>query len=430
MIVRDLIIFTFLFAFSVQLSASDLVFTNRVATALHPLTVHTDSSFSKATQQLIREGELLTVIGETVREHEDDAQNQTFKWYQIRQSDGQIGWVFGDGLAVILADDQVEPMLKSYHKSRHQFSSGFEKGVIWVAAIEGRDNFHKQAYLNPIYKEQYLVITNDRGRSVHINYAGLSTQGENTIGDFTIQDITGDNIAEIILTRIGKSTGSLRENRTLEVFSFQAGTLHSVLDEYLNLNYSDGLPAPSLYKQVEIDKGSIRISYVDYLPCKDYQLAYQYDPKGETKERCMEYVTYTYLWSERDKTYQLFYEPTHTYPRAGVKQTGHFLRKAPNTNAAKVAAVKKTDLLRVVKHYEEYLREENVKMVRNYLYVQLPSGQYGYLPAEAVGFIHTEHATILNTYYANPPLSKTDWRSDEPFLKVQIPRQDAVSSGK
>ncbi|MEM1320662.1 MAG: hypothetical protein AAGG75_10430 [Bacteroidota bacterium] len=400
-----------------------------MATAISKLTLYSDSTFTQPTSHYYEEGQLFEVIGESQLEHEDDAQNQKFKWYEVRAADGHSGWVFGDGLAVSMTAEQVAPILQEFHKKKYSFNNGFESATLWVAAVEGRDNFHAQDYMNPLYREEYIVITNDRGRSVHIRSGGLSTQGEFQLLSFVLHDISGDHVPEIILETNSIAQDNPVQNRNLGIYSFQAGTLEQVLEERLTLNYDIDIPSPCLYKFVEIEQQAVRIEYVDYVDCKTaYSLDYSYNMLSKTKERCMEYVTYTYIWDDRVNSFRLLYDQTRTAPIAGVKQFGLAVQETPKLSSQRGSIVQLEEPVEVIKHFEKYVLERGQKKLQHYFYVRLPSGEQGYLPAAFVGFVDMEHAELLNQYYEQPPLTKSEWSSQESFLKIPLSQLDSATT--
>ncbi|MEL6922677.1 MAG: hypothetical protein AAFO94_01435, partial [Bacteroidota bacterium] len=208
--------------------ATDVIYNARTATALNRVSLFSDSTFTAHTNTTFEEGVLFEVIDESYNEHEDDSQNQKFKWFKIRTMDGREGWLYGDGIAVVLHDDLVDDHLRPFHKRKVQFNNGFENAVIWLAAIEGRDNVHESDFMNPLYNEYYLVITNQRNQSVHINYAGMSAMGRNELSEFQLQDITGDQVPELMLMQSSYPVESETEDRQLIIYSMQAGTLTKV----------------------------------------------------------------------------------------------------------------------------------------------------------------------------------------------------------
>jgi len=408
--------------------ASDDLFDRRTGTAIGQISLYSDSSFLKPANINFEEGQLFEVIGESQLEHEDNAQNQKFKWYQVQTTEGQKGWVFGDGIAVIVPDAQVEDLLKPFHKKKRRFNNGFEVSRIWVAAVEGRDNFHSQDFMNPIYSEQYIVITNDRNRSVHIKYGGVSAMGETKLRRFELHDISGDHIPELVLLSSSTTQNNPVENRNFSIHSFQAGTLEKVLEERMTLTYSNDEPSPALFKHIEIEGQSIRVEYVDYVNCSEYTLSHDFDVKSSKKERCLEYITYTYIWDERVNSFRLLYEKSHSPPIAGVRNIGLALQKAPKLSAARGSVVAINQPIEIIKHYEKFILERGVKKIESYFYVHLGAGEYGYLPAKFVGLVDIKHANLLNQYYSNTPLAKSEWTSPDDFFEIITQPVDSVTT--
>ena len=382
--------------FAIQANATDIIFNSRSASALNKVILYPDSSFLQHSNVSFNEGSLFELLGESQLEHPDDAQNQKFKWYKVKATDGQEGWIFGDGLAVISADHLIDSRLKKYHKKRYSFDNGFEKAITWIASISGRDNFHENDMLNPPYNEFYLVITNERGKSVHINFAGLSAMGKNELHDLKMTDVTGDNVAELILQRNSYPMSSDLENRLLEVYSFQAGTLTKVFEERMTLNYEDDMPSPALSKHIEIADKSIRVEYIDYMPCKSYRLKYPTDLRSRTKERCIEYVTYTYIWDDKLNHYRPLYEESRTTPIAFIKRDGLSLKSKPALSGKYVSFLSTANPLQVIKHYEKIVVQQGKKKIENYLYVRDEEGTQGYILAKDVRFVGTEHLSLIH----------------------------------
>ncbi len=263
-----------------------------------------------------------------------------------------------------------------------------------------------------------MVITNEKGKSVQINFAGESANGKSSLHHFQINDLTGDNVPEFIFQKSNHATGSEMENRDLLIYSFQAGTLLKVFEERLALHYDHKMPSPGLFKFVEIEGSGIRVEYVDYLPCDEYKQGYDTDTQRRGSERCMEYVTYSYQWDSRTNSYYQIYGESRTPVKASMRFNGIYLKTAPSMNGSNVRIVQRTELFNVIKHYEEFIMHKGKKIMDNYLYVSLPSGEKGYLSANKVVFSSMDHADILLEYYYDAPLHKTDWKFDTPFVKV------------
>jgi len=398
--------------------ASDLVFKSRVATALNTVTLYADSSYFEHSDIRFSEGELFEVLGETTLLHLDDAQNQKFKWYKLRSRSGQEGWIFGDGLAVMMKDEKIDSKLQSFHKKKISLNNGFEKSVTWMAAIQGRDNLHDNDLLNTTYHEYYVVVTNEHGKSVHMNYESQSAMGREVLNLFQIKDVTNDGVADFLMETKSYSSSSDLENRTLEIFSLQSGNLKKVLDERMTLTYDDDLFSPSMFKSVEVSATSIRVEFVDYLACQKFSLPYEFDKNSETQERCIEFVTYTYAWDNRKKKFVQFYRENRNALKGIVSQSKIFLKSEPSFLSEKIEKLAPNDPFVIIKHYEKVFMQNGKKKISPYLYVQSTKGNRGYIRGKVVHFLNTEHAEVLHDFYQKPPLSKTELSTDKIFLKI------------
>lgn len=382
------------------------------ATALNHITLYQDSTFVTEIGDY-PEGSLFKILAESHYQHPDADQKQKFKWFRLEARDGKIGWGFGDGLAVFVPEADLVPALKPYCRKRLDLGSGFDGALTWVAAIHGRDNFHAEDYLNPLYSECYLVITSTRGKSVQVKCSGESVRGETRLGQLLTQDITGDGKPEIILERRTTAVGSQMEEAELEVFSMKAGTLASVFLEHLSLSYETHIPSPAISKFVEISTKTIRVSYLDYVTLEKYAQNYPKGPAHPRKERCMEYVTATYSWNSRNKNFQNLYGETRLAPQARLWEGAAALTESPHAQGPPLAYVQAGQRLEIIKHHEEYVVRGGQKKVEHWFFVQNQRGQQGYLPAKAVKLTNMEPAEVLNRYYLHPPLSKSEWSVPE-----------------
>jgi len=403
----------------------------RPATALNKVILYQDSSFFDHSSVVYEEGALFSVLGESRFEHEDAAQNQKFKWYYVRTPDQKKGWIFGDGIAVIQPEDEIEGILNNYHLKEIQYDNNNEKLTAWIATIEGRDNLYEEDHLNPLYKEQYLVLTSPLKKSIHIQLSGVSAMGSNKLKQLRFTDINGDDISEVILVRNSTDNNNPLESRTIGIYSFQAGTIVKVFEERMTLNYKDNQPSPALFKIVDIGDHTIRIAYVDYMACKDYSLALSTNEVSKTQERCMEYVTYTYVWEEQAQKFQPLYEESRTYLEGLLKDAkGYALRREPSFLGEVVEQLSVNAPLTIIKHYEKIIKRKDKKVVIPYLYVKTAKDNYGYLHADKVQFIKSEHASLLHQFYQDPPLLKEDWTSNNSFLFFKKDLDQVVTGSK
>lgn len=390
------------------------------ATALNTVTLYSDSTFVEETGYSYKEGAYFKVLAESYFEHPDADQKQKFKWYQVETNNQKTGWVFGDGLAVFVPFQNLEPTLKPYHRKKMTLGNGFDDAISWIAAIQGRDNFHAQDYMNPLYSEYYLVITNNRGNSVLMKCSGESARGETFVQKVITKDITGDGFPEFIVQRRTAGTGSSVDEREIEIFTMKAGTLSSVFLEHMTLSYEPNVPSPALYKQIEIDDQSIRIVYVDYVLPQNYSQNLSLGTIYPRKERCIEYVTAYYSWNKRTKCFKNLYGESRLAPKAVTWSSSFSIKEKPQFSSRSITNVYANEPFSIIKHYEEYVVEAGRKKVKNWFFIQTKRGKYGYIPAEKVGFIQMEHGDILNRYYLNPPISKSQWKMNgDAFLLIK-----------
>ena len=401
-------------------SAAQIILQKRAAVTVSPVRLYADSTYSKTTETTYSEGELLEVIGETRLEHFDNSQNQTFRWYKVKSMTGIIGWIFGDNLAVVTPERFVENSLKIFYKKEYHFDNGFEKSLVWVAATEGHDDkYNGKVYLNPAYKEFYLVITNDKGKCTFLNYANVSETGKKDLQSVHFQDVTDNKIDEIILETSSFPTGRNLDTRTLEIYSFKSGALAKIFEEDLTLQWSEDVPTPAFSKFVEIEGATIRTAYVDFKACEAFSLKSISEGKNvKTEERCLEYVTISQVWNKTTKSFKSLYAESHS-PLVGYPREPTAIRTTPSVSGIIQGNIKPEDRLTVVKHFENIVIEKNKKRIDTWLFVKHPTGVYGYVLANQIKFKNTEHADLLEQYYKNPPLEKKDWLSDMPFVSVK-----------
>lgn len=410
--------------------ASDLVFKSRVGTALNGVTMYPDSSYFNQPLQRFAEGTLFKIVEETALEHLDDSQNQKFKWFKVKSQTGKTGWIYGDGLAVVMPPDKISSKLKDFHKQKISLDNGFENSVLWIAFIEGRDNLHDNDFLNPTYHEYYVVLTNEHGKSAHINYESQSAMGRKEVKRFEVLDLTNDGIVEFLLQSKSYSSSSDLENRVLEIFSLQSGTLLKVLNERMTLTYDDDLISPAMFKSIEVSEQSIRVEYVDFLKCKRFSLPFDFDKKSQTQERCLEFVTYTYAWDTRKKRFVQFYKKNKSPLKGIVRRSKIFLMSETSFLSDKIEELKPNQPFIVIKHFEKIYKSNGVKKIAPYLYVQSSTGKRGYIRGKSVQFLNTEHAKILKDYYNKPPLSKTDLKTNKEFLRIEKVRTEKGTVSK
>ena len=400
-------------------TVSQIIKEKKAAVTVSPVRLYGDSSYTKNTSVIYNEGELFEIIGETKLEHPDNTQTQTFKWYKVRSLEGQTGWIYGDNLAVVMPENTINATLKPLFKTEAHFDNGFENAMLWVGSVEGHDDHNPtDRKLNPTYKEFYIIITNDKGKSSCINYSNSNESGSKTLQNIHLKDVTDNKINDIIIETSTLPTGKDLEEHYLEIYSFKAGALEKIFEERLTLLWEEDMPSPSYSKFVEIEGSEIRIAYVNYMPCDKYSLGLQTDIRSKTLERCLEYTTCSYMWDKIEKTFKPLYKESHT-PLSIAISTTTFLRKTPSITGEKIASLPPDERLIAIKHFDFIKSEKSGKKVENWLYVKHPSGIYGYILATDIVFKNIEHASILKDYYTKTPLLKQSWKCTAEFLSVK-----------
>jgi len=407
-------------------NASDVILQSKAATALNKVTLYPDSTFFVNATASFEAGEFFEVIGESYFEHEDDDQNQKFKWFKVRTMNDKTGWVFGGEVAVIVPDNDIDSAHKKFHKRKVNLDNGFDNAMMWIASIQGRDNFHKQDYMNPIYNEFYLVMTNDLGRSVTVNIAGVNARGKNETQEINFHDLTGDDYPEIIVQQSSFPNSSDLENKNINIYSMQAGSLRKIFEERVTLNYEDDVQSPTIAKYLEINNDVIRVEYIDYVKCTNYKQDLPHDERSQKTEHCMEYVTYSYIWDDKLNNFEILFEETRTTPTVIAKNGGMSIKDQPSLSGSTVKFANSSEHLKVIKHFEKAVLMAGQKRFDNFLYVQHPSGQRGYVNAKNVKFVNTYHNDVLSAYYENTPASKNDFKTNIPFIKVVGLKGDAA----
>lgn len=388
---RLLYLFLMLFHF-LHSNGQTAVWQEKAGVALNNLSLYSDSTFAKPTNIFCKEGDLFEILGKTTRLYEDDAQKQLFYWYRVRTQSGITGWIFGDAIAVSAPAQQLSPALKALQKK--QFSK--ERILTWIAAVDGGEMPGETAAFSPPYREEYLVVTLENEKSFPILIGNESNAGFIELSRADISDITGDGLAEWIIQRNSYSPGQRVESRNLEVFGLWEGNFQKLFSEELTLTTAENQSSPAKFKVVELNSKSIRVGYMDYLSCKNYRQHFSTDA-GKLPENCLEYVTYTYLWNPAEGKFKLLYEPSRSAPEAGLRNDGVFLHERPELKSKRVELLSKNIPLSVIKEVKTGRREFGLS--EYWLYVYAPSGVYGYLPASKIGFVHCEHADLLNKFY-------------------------------
>ena len=404
---------------TVQLgNASDVIFQKEVGTAISRVTLFSDSTFTVHSNISYPEGSLFEILSVSALEHEDDAQNQKFKWYEVKTVDGNRGWVFGDGIAVIMPIQRVPQLMKNYHKKRVDYGPGFEKSVIWMAGIEGRDNFHKEDVLNPPYHEHYIVVTNDLGRSIHMPLSMMSTQGETSLARFEVYPVPGEPSPLFLLESLSLSNGSSLALRHLGIFAIKAGSLEKVFAQQMTLTAGAKSISPAVKAHVLIEEDLIRVEYVDYEKTSKQNGSKRLK---KTDSYYMDYVTSTYRWNQRSKSYRPVYPENHSllkgFVDAGTAYFADLTIEHPSTSKDIIE-------FKVVKQVlHTYLGQKEL-----FLQVRRNNGESVYVRAKDVSFFYCWHAPILEAFYDQKYKEGRDWRYKADYLTIEHFHASTVNS--
>jgi hypothetical protein len=413
--------FFFSYFFSCSATYALPIINDKIAVSVSQIILFSDSSYTKQTTTSYAEGEMFEILGSTVKSHFDNDQRQKFKWFRVRTPDRRIGWVFGDGLARPKPDNTIDARFKNIHKKDIVLNNGFEKSVAWIGSLDGSDFIYDVEARNPLYNETYLIITNERRHSVFVHIGGSGSHGKTVPSLLAIQDITGDNIPDILLQRSNFPIHNALEDRTFEIYSMQGGNMVKIFEEPMTLTFEANTPSPALFKHIEADTKAqtIRLEYIDYLQCDKYSL---HLPKGEESkalDKCMEAVTCTYIWNRRLRKFTILYDMSRTNPNCTPTMQSIALYEKPNLSATILQKIAQKTDLQAIKHYDFFVQNKQTIQAIPFIFVKTAAGKTGFVMAKEVQFGTVGYPTIVNKFYQNPPISKADWKVEDAFVVVK-----------
>ena len=178
------------------------------------------------------------------------------------------------------------------------------------------------------------------------------------------------------------------------------------------------MPSPALSKFVEIEGSTIRVAYLDFVDCSKYSMGLPTDIRSRTEERCLEYVTYSFVWDKTLRQFRELYKPSRRTAQATVSQP-IAMKTMPAVSAVSHQQILPDDRVQVIKHYEKMKQENGKKSIETWFYVKHPSGVLGYVPANKIVFKNTEHAVLLKSFYEKTPLMKQDWHTTNHFVVIR-----------
>jgi hypothetical protein len=380
--------------------------------------LYADSTLLKPTKEMLKSGELVEILAQSALEYPDKEKKQQFFWYKIKTKNNKTGWLFGDRLAILQRNDLLETSIEKFQKEQLSLGTDYDDATIWLAAIEGHDT---EEYHKGFYSESYLIVSSPKGKNTFIRIGKKSTQGEINLLQLFFEDITNDNHPELIFEMSSNDHSERFESRTLEIYSLQNGGLSKIFEENMTLLGADLMPTPCLYKCAEIDEKTIRIEYLDFVSPQDYSLPYPHDIQSQTQEECLEAVTYTYAWSNRNHKIELLYEPSRIAPYVTPQNYGVSVRTTPAISGEVISLLSDGDKLLVIKQFDKLTKNSQGQLqAEAFLYVRTPDKKYGYVAASKVHWTRLRHAEILEAYARNTPILKTNWNYDFPFVRLLV----------
>lgn len=386
---------------SLTLSAFQVSTFENTAVAVNKFTLFPDSTFYEQSNIVIAEGETFDVINETKLLHEDDAQLQKYKWYQVRLKSETVGWAFGNNIAIF--DKQMNNENALSKETEANLSANFHKAKLWQASIRGRDS---KSATKKEYIEKYLVFTNGFKQSRYIQIGREQVEGKSWAENVQMADLNSDGFEEVIIEL--KSQGAMSEtvNQYLEIFTMKHDAIQSIYSEKINLGRRSKNISPINQKFFDVEEGSIRVAYIDYFDCSD-----------SFGGSCMEYVTYSYAWDQSKQAFETLYEPSRTSPVVKPKSNNLYLFPGPGLYQ-KVGSVGTRETLKVlgqeVKHYKVGSTVEK----KIFFYVETAWGKKGFIESSNVEFIENDYSKALNSYYQHPSMNTEKYGKD--ILAVQV----------
>jgi hypothetical protein len=373
-----------------------------MAVSLGVTALHSDTALHTQTNVIFKDAELFEIVAESKALHFDKDENQKFKWYKVKTLKGQIGWLFGDAVAVVCNPNDLDNTTQALHQQKFNFGSNFGEAMLWFAKVRGIDVKGNQQLVNPTFYEQYAIITNDIGKSFSIYLAGRGLEGIQTLKTLTVQDFNANNSDDLIIEKSAYNTGYALDNRSVEIYTFNSSGLSKIFEESLTLKIAEDTPSPALYKVLEIDNQLIRVSFIDFTDC-------------EKNSFCSEYVTTTFGWDANMGQFKPLYQESRI-PLIGYAKHNFFLLEKPNSQSNAVVQLVADEDIVIQQLIHTESTTQSKKEPRIWLLVEHKSGIKGYLPAFQVYLGDAEHAVVLQDYFNQQPTQLKEWRSDEPFL--------------
>ncbi len=380
-----------------KLEGHDWVMQDKAVAALGNLGLYSDSTFSSNTVSFYKEGALFRLLGETKQLHEDDTQRQLYKWYKVQGQNGKIGWLFGDMIVVMVPNDKVAEAVQPFNKKQYDFGPKIGKAAIWIGKVEGRDIVDQNRYS---YKEEFLMVTNELGKTSAIELNSNRLQGSTHVRKMEIEELTGDEFPEILLQKISYSKREYYSNLNAEIYSFKEAMAEKVFEETMNLS-SQGADSPLKYKYLDARPGKIRFEYIQSVNCNT--------------GKCLKHFTDTYFWNADKFIFENLRTPYRSPVKGALKNTNVRLRKGIGYLTDDIAVLKRDNMLRIIREESKTVKVDGNPTPAIWFYVKDELGRQGYLPADEVEFLNISHAALLNGYYH----STSSIIDERDFVKVR-----------
>lgn len=377
----------------------DKINNQKVAIAIGVSSLHSDTALHLQTNTIIEDGTIVEILATSKTLHFDKDEKQKFYWYKVRTPQKQEGWVFGDALATFAMPSSLDTLTMPFLLQRKNFSAAFSDALMWYAAIKGVDIKGSQT---SEYFEQYLVITNQQANSVALYLSGKGIEGEQRLRSLVLQDLTHDNLPEVVIEKSIYEAENNQDKRSVEAYMFNSAGWSKVFDAALNLYLPDGTLSPALYKVIEVENGLIRSSFIDFLATDTpdtYRLAY---------------VTTAYDWDATSTQFKPFYGESRV-PVDAFSKYYYVLYEKPNIISRVIANTQPDEKLTISRLFMPNANK-NAKEV--WLEVENKYGDKGLMPAYQLYLGDAEHAVVLHDYFNHPPEKLSDWKSEESFFYV------------
>ena len=372
----------------------ELIKNFKVGIALDNIDVFSDSTIVSKFKFTISRNTVLKILQESRNEHDEFGQNQVYKWYRIKTDKNVLGWVFGDNFAVLLPKYQVKAVAQPLYRDIRHFGHKNGQSILWQAKIQGHDTGNNT---RTMYRETYLVLSNEHGNSDIILIESKSNEGQKQLNNIQLLDLTKDGIPEIIIETSSVPNYSNLSNRFLEIYNFETASFKMIFTERMDLKYFSKEKSPSIAKFINISSNMIRIEYIDFYNknIPEYKPNIIINPSTELG---LQYIVKTYTWESHKKQFRELYKPVFVAPTA-VCNTTTTLLSTTKFNGRLVKTIPYKTPFQVLKIHRKKILKMNRKTEETYFEILLADGTRGYVNERNVVFRTGQHQDMLNAFY-------------------------------